>query len=478
MRWILVARAVCRPGLMFLCAALLVTGTSGHCAQSDNEAVVVVENDAVAATPAWEIPSEVLRLQIKYLSLPELTAEAERWQAILRQTVRKLNETHIEVWYENEKLAAAEAKAAGTDSTGQASADRDVELESEAKDEILEWLGKLREQRTQIIDRFNIVLNDLSGKLGFTENGAEQEQVLQYRRYIDSVKALKLDVSDTRSTWATVVTWLKSDEGGLRFARHLGKFLAIVFVFWLLSIALSKGVSKAMALSSSTSQLLRKFMIDAVRRITIIVGLLLGLAALEINVTPMVAVIGAAGFVIAFALQDTLSNFASGLMIMLYKPFDIGDFVETSGVAGKVRSMTLVTTNVMTTDNKLMVVPNNELWGKVITNVTHSSERRVDLVFGIGYGDDIALAERVLADVVSAHPMVLEEPETVIRVAELADSSVNLICRPWVKTADYWAVYWDLTRSVKERFDTEGLSIPFPQRDVHLHSLVQAEKES
>jgi small conductance mechanosensitive channel len=126
-----------------------------------------------------------------------------------------------------------------------------------------------------------------------------------------------------------------------------------------------------------------------------------------------------------------------------------------------------VTTNMLTPDNKLLVVPNNELWGKVITNVTGSSERRVDLVFGIGYDDDIALAERVLAEVVAAHPQVLKEPEPVIRVAELADSSVNLICRPWVKTADYWPVYWEITRAVKERFDAEGISIPFPQRDVH-----------
>jgi small conductance mechanosensitive channel len=155
---------------------------------------------------------------------------------------------------------------------------------------------------------------------------------------------------------------------------------------------------------------------------------------------------------------------------MLYKPFDVGDFVETSEVSGKVKSMTLVTTNVMTPDNKLMVVPNNDLWGKVITNVTHSSERRVDLVFGIGYTDDIALAEKVLAEVVSGHSLVLTDPEPVIRVAELADSSVNLICRPWVKTPDYWTVYWELTRTVKERFDAVGISIPFPQRDVHLHS--------
>lgn len=153
---------------------------------------------------------------------------------------------------------------------------------------------------------------------------------------------------------------------------------------------------------------------------------------------------------------------------MLYKPFDIGDFVESSEVNGTVKSMTLVTTNMITPDNKLLVVPNNELWGKVVTNVTGSNKRRVDMVFGIGYEDDIALAERVLTDVMAAHPLVLKEPETVIGVNELADSSVNLICRPWVKTDDYWTVYRELIRTVKERFDAEGISIPFPQRDIHL----------
>lgn len=211
-------------------------------------------------------------------------------------------------------------------------------------------------------------------------------------------------------------------------------------------------------------------MVDAIRRVTIIAGLIVGLAAIGVNTTPLVAIIGAAGFVIAFALQNTLSNFASGLLIMFYKPFDTGDFVETSSVSGKVKSMTLVTTNMMTPDNKLLVVPNNELWGKVITNVTGSNERRVDMVFGIGYNDDIGCAEQVLKDLVTTHPLVLKDPEPVIRVSELGDSSVNLICRPWVKTADYWTVYWELTRAVKERFDEEGISIPFPQQDVHIYN--------
>ena len=461
--------------IITLWTILLTVFSVGQCEEGQAEAMAEVELAQAASEAPWTIPTEVLRLQIKYLSADELAEEAARWQSILRETVLHLNEANVEVWYENLKLEEAEARAEESAESAQASANREIEKESERKDKVLDRLAELREQRTQVIDRFNVVLDELSRKLGLTADDKEQESVQQHRRYIAAVKGLKLDVADTRSTRATIISWMKSSEGGVRLAKHLGQFFAIIIGFWLLSIILSRLVGKAMDLSSSASQILRKFIVDSVRRITLIVGVLLGLAALEVNVTPMVAIIGAAGFVIAFALQNTLSNFASGLMIMLYKPFDIGDFVETSEVSGTVRSMTLVTTNIMTVDNKLMVVPNNELWGKVITNVTGSSERRVDLVFGIGYGDDIALTERVLKEVVTAHPLVLEEPEPVIRVAELADSSVNLICRPWVKTPDYWTVYWELTREVKERFDAEGISIPFPQRDIHVHGLTQDE---
>ena len=171
----------------------------------------------------------------------------------------------------------------------------------------------------------------------------------------------------------------------------------------------------------------------------------------------------------AFALQDTLSKFASGLMIMFYKPFDVDDIVDVSGVVGKVKSMTLVTTTIMTPENRLMVVPNNSIWGNIITNVTGSRMGRVDLVFGIGYKADIDKAQHVLEDILANHPLVLHEPEPRVRLHELADSSVNFICRPWVKTDDYWTVYWEVTRNVKESFDKEGISIPFPQRDLHVY---------
>jgi len=207
-----------------------------------------------------------------------------------------------------------------------------------------------------------------------------------------------------------------------------------------------------------------------VRRLILAIGFIVGLAAMEVNIGPLLAVIGAAGFVIAFALQNSLGNFASGILVLVFRPFDVGDMIEVSGILGTVQSMNLLSIQIRTPDNKLVIIANNQVWGDAITNVTGSKTRRVDLVFGIAYEDDIEHAQRVMVDVVNNHEQVLKRPETVIRVHELGDSSVNFVCRPWVKTEHYWDVYWDLTEQIKQRFDKEGISIPYPQRDVHMIS--------
>jgi small conductance mechanosensitive channel len=211
--------------------------------------------------------------------------------------------------------------------------------------------------------------------------------------------------------------------------------------------------------------------VNVVRKATFLVGLVVALSMLEVNIGPFLAAIGAAGFIIGFALQGTLSNFAAGIMILLYRPYDIGDFVNVAGVSGTVSAMTLVSTTLKLPDNQTVVIPNNSIWGDIITNVTGSETRRVDMVFGIGYDDDIAKAQGILEKIVKDHPLVLGSPEAVVRVNELADSSVNFVCRPWAKTSDYWTVYWDITRQVKEQFDQNSISIPFPQRDVHVHQI-------
>ncbi len=216
------------------------------------------------------------------------------------------------------------------------------------------------------------------------------------------------------------------------------------------------------------SHLLRRMIISTARNLVVIFGVLIAISQLGISLGPLLAGLGIAGFIIGFALQDTLSNFASGVMILLYRPFDVGDVVDAGGVKGKVSSMSLVNTTFMTFDNQRLVVPNNNIWGSVITNVTAQKKRRVDLMFGISYGDDIERAEKILHEIVASYDAVLDDPEPMIKLHELAESSVNFIVRPWVKTDDYWDTYWDLTKAVKKRFDEEGISIPFPQRDVHV----------
>jgi small conductance mechanosensitive channel len=201
-----------------------------------------------------------------------------------------------------------------------------------------------------------------------------------------------------------------------------------------------------------------------------VIGILTALSGLGVEVGPLMAAVAAGGFIVGFALQETLGSFASGLMIMVYRPFDVDDYVAVAGGGGTVKEMSLVSTTLLTIDNKVLIIPNKKAWADTIVNYTGRDMRRVDPVFGIGYSDDIQQAGDVLSELANEHSLVLDEPPVIVHVDELADSSVNLFCRPWVKTRDYWTVRWDLKRQVKERFDAEGISTPFLQRDVHLDS--------
>ncbi|MBT7877266.1 MAG: mechanosensitive ion channel family protein, partial [Gammaproteobacteria bacterium] len=192
---------------------------------------------------------------------------------------------------------------------------------------------------------------------------------------------------------------------------------------------------------------------------------------LGVELGPLLAGLGIAGFIVGFALQDVLSNFASGLMILFYRPFDVGDTIETAAIRGQVDDMTLVSTMILTFDNQMLVVPNSRIWGDVIRNVTHQRLRRVDMEFSVSYADDIDQVEKVFLDIINADERVLQDPEPNIRLSKLGDSGVMFIVRPWVKTDDYWPVYWDTQREVKRRLSAEGITIPFPQRDIHHYSV-------
>ena len=195
------------------------------------------------------------------------------------------------------------------------------------------------------------------------------------------------------------------------------------------------------------------------------------LGQIGIQTASFVAIVGAAGLAIGLAMQGSLSNFAAGVLIIIFKPFKIGDFVEMAGVAGVIENIMIFTTEMKTGDNKKVIVPNSSVLGGVITNYSANDTRRIDLVMGIGYNDDIDKAKRVLEEIIDADERILKDPAPLIAVSELADSSVNFVVRPWVKSGDYWAVYFALHETVKKRFDQEGISIPYPQQDVHLHKI-------
>ena len=200
------------------------------------------------------------------------------------------------------------------------------------------------------------------------------------------------------------------------------------------------------------------------------------LSQLGIETTSLAAILAAAGLAIGLALQGSLSNFAAGVMIVIFRPFAKGDYIEAAGTAGSVHDISIFTTTLKTPDNKTVIIPNSSVTGGNITNFSAEAKRRVDLVFGIGYNDDIKKAKQVLEGILAADERVLEDPASTVAVSELADSSVNFVVRPWVKTADYWDVYWDITEAVKESFDKEGISIPFPQQDVYMHEIAATNK--
>ena len=193
------------------------------------------------------------------------------------------------------------------------------------------------------------------------------------------------------------------------------------------------------------------------------------LGQVGIQTTSFIAILGAAGLAIGLSLQSSLSNFASGVMIIFFKPFKVGDFIEAGGISGVVEGIQIFSTQMRTGDNKSIIVPNSNITGSNITNYSAKDSRRVDLIFGIGYDDDLKKAKQVLQDLLEKDDRILKDPAPLVAVSELGDSSVNFVVRPWVKTENYWNVYFDLTENVKLRFDEEGISIPYPQQDVHMH---------
>ncbi len=287
------------------------------------------------------------------------------------------------------------------------------------------------------------------------------------------------DITHDLLSWAvlksTVISW--ANQFSSWFRTNSPNMIFNVFMFVLIMV-----IARILAQFTQTilkkavraphlklSNLMQQFIVSMSVKMIFCVALLIALAQVGLDLTPVIAGLGVAGIIIGFALQDTLSNFASGMMLLIYRPFDEGDWINAAGVEGTVSHVSLVNTTIRTFDNEVLLVPNSKIWMEVIINRTYERVRRVDMVFGIGYKDSIPKAEKIFEDILAADERVLKTPAPIIKVNTLGESSVDFIVRPWVRTDDYMDVMRDCTREVKMRFDAEGINIPYPQRDVHLH---------
>ena len=266
-------------------------------------------------------------------------------------------------------------------------------------------------------------------------------------------------------------SWLQNNQGLLiEYGVNIAAAILILFFGFIAAKMVAGGIGKVMK-SKGLDKTIVDFVAGLVRYGIIAFVIIAALGRVGVQTASFVAIIGAAGLAIGLALQGSLSNFASGVLLILFRPFKAGDYVEIAGTAGSVDSIQIFSTVLTTPDNKVVVVPNSAVFGGNIVNYSRLPTRRVDMVFGVSYKADLKQTQEVLTRIVTAHEKVLKDPAPTIEVVWLADSSVNFVVRPWVKTADYWGVYFDLRKQIKIGLDEAGIEIPFPQMDVHLNKV-------
>jgi small conductance mechanosensitive channel len=262
--------------------------------------------------------------------------------------------------------------------------------------------------------------------------------------------------------------WEMVKTQGVDLGINIALALVIFYVGKVVVSLIVRALGKVMQ-AREVDKTLETFLCNFLRMALMVVVIIAAISQIGIQTTSFIAIFGAAGLAVGLALQGSLSNFAAGVLIVLFRPYRVGDFVEAAGISGSVEQVQILTTVLKTPDNKQIIVPNSQIMDSVITNYSANDTRRVDMVVGVSYEDDLDKVHSVLKELVAAEDRILDEPECLIAVSALADSSVNFVIRPWVKTDDYWGVHFDLTEAIKKRFDKEGISFPFPQQDVHLY---------
>lgn len=346
-----------------------------------------------------------------------------------------------------------------------------AEATAEVKQQLVVNVTQLQSERTAVVDRFEVILDEMEEKGG---------DVQAYKTYIDAISGIEIDVTDTEGLGVRVLGWIKSEEGGQRWGINIAKFVGIMIAAFIVSKILRNLANRALA-QLGTSQLLREFIVVLIDRGGIIVGFMLALTALEISLGPVLALVGGASFVLAFALQSNLGNLASGLMIMVNKPFDVGDEVKVCGVWGYIHSISLASTIIQGFQRQLITIPNNTIWGGMIENLTPgkgSDIRAGSFLIRSPLNQNIRKVQEILKDVLLSHPKVLKDPGPGVFPWQFEEYFVSLYVSYKSTTDDFWYVWMDVVPMIQERFEKEGLVFAIPtEQEIAIDSPFNGKKK-
>ncbi|WP_170295276.1 mechanosensitive ion channel family protein [Paracoccus aestuariivivens] len=384
------------------------------------------------STANLDVTTDELGFLLEPLTLSELKTEMSGWQGELQKAVGNLATAELESLKLNAEIEKTNADAPPL-AEGETR-----ELTPEQKS-MVEKIAKLREIRTTISDRFREVMD------AYEDKGGAPEDTTNYRAYVKDVGGVQVDTTNLHSALLTLKVWANAEDGGQRLLRRIVSVLLFtiggIIAGWLISLI----VNIALKRTHLTSKLMRIFLRRWIARLGGLVGFLFGLSWIGTNMTPILAGLGAAGFILAFALQNTISNFASGMLILFLRPFDAGDEIEAAGVSGEVEKVSLFSTHLSTSENRKVIVPNNKIWEDVIVNSTGADTRRLSLEVAVNAGKhSLDEAESLLRQVMEQHPDVLDDPTPSLTLSAMTDETYTFTCWPWVRTADRDRVRWEL----------------------------------
>ena len=328
--------------------------------------------------------------------------------------------------------------------------EKNAEADSKLKNQLVANVTEAQSERTAIVDRFKVVLDELELKGGDPKS---------YKQYIEAINTVEVDLQDTEGVGVRLIGWLQSGEGGLRWAGNLAKFVGIVIASIIVSQALAIFLKRFLVKFDNVSGLMREFTILLVKRGGVVVGFMLALTALEVSLGPIIALLGGASFVLAFALQSNLGNLASGLMMMLYKPFDVGDEVKVNGIWGNVDSITLANTKIKGWQGQIFSIPNNVVWGGMIETLTQGKTRGVTLLLRIPLQEDLERLNNLIVEIMKSHPKVLQDPAPSSFVWQIEEYYISVYVSAWATKEDFWGVHADAVRMIQERFIKEGIPV-------------------